>query len=77
MTQGFDGFRAIFPNSPVSSRLPNFGMFWPSVKVLKPVPRTLPIESVIPLQTPYMNHSLNSLKGGYIGDYVRDYYRGY
>ena len=59
MTQGFDGFRAIFPNSPVSSRLP-----WDVlVKVLKPVPRTLPIESVIPLQTPYMNHSLNSLKG--------------
>ena len=22
-------------------------------------------------------HSLNSLKGGYIGDYIGDYYRGY
>ena len=25
----------------------------------------------------YMNHSLNSLKGGYIGYYIGDYYRGY
>ena len=25
----------------------------------------------------HMNYSLNSLKGGYIGDYIRDYYRGY
>ena len=24
-----------------------------------------------------MRYSLNSLKGGYIGDYIRDYYRGY
>ena len=24
-----------------------------------------------------MFHSLNSLKGGYIGDYIWDYYRGY
>ena len=24
-----------------------------------------------------MNHSLNSLKGGYMGDYIWDYYRGY
>ena len=26
---------------------------------------------------PNMSHSLNSLKGGYIGDYVGDYFRGY
>ena len=25
----------------------------------------------------HMSHSLNSLKGGYIGDYIGDYYRGY
>ena len=25
----------------------------------------------------YMTYSLNSLKGGYIGDYIGDYYRGY
>ena len=25
----------------------------------------------------YMSYSLNSLKGGYIGDYIGDYYRGY
>ena len=24
-----------------------------------------------------MSHSLNSLKGGYIGDYIGNYYRGY
>ena len=24
-----------------------------------------------------MSHSLNSLKGAYIGGYIRDYYRGY
>ena len=24
-----------------------------------------------------MGHSLNSLKGGYIGDYIGDYYRAY
>ena len=24
-----------------------------------------------------MSYSLNSLKGGYIGDYIGDYYRGY
>ena len=24
-----------------------------------------------------MSHSLNSLKGGYIGDYIGDDYRGY
>ena len=24
-----------------------------------------------------MSYSLNSLKGGYIGDYLGDYYRGY
>ena len=24
-----------------------------------------------------MSHSLNSLKGGYIGDDIEDYYRGY
>ena len=24
-----------------------------------------------------MSHSLNSLKGGYIGDYIGDYYRGH
>ena len=24
-----------------------------------------------------VSYSLNSLKGGYIGDYIRDYYRGY
>ena len=26
---------------------------------------------------PYMSHSLNSLKGGYIGDYIGEYHRGY
>ena len=25
----------------------------------------------------HMGYSLNSLKGGYIGDYIGDYYRGY
>ena len=25
----------------------------------------------------HMCHSLNSLKGGYIGDYIGEYYRGY
>ena len=25
----------------------------------------------------HMSHSLNSLKGGYIGDYIGDQYRGY
>ena len=25
----------------------------------------------------YMNYSLNSLNGGYIGYYIGDYYRGY
>ena len=25
----------------------------------------------------YMSYSLNSLKGGYIGNYIGDYYRGY
>ena len=25
----------------------------------------------------HMSYSLNSLKGGYIGDYIWDYYRGY
>ena len=25
----------------------------------------------------HMSHSLNSLKGGYIGDYIGDYYRGH
>ena len=25
----------------------------------------------------HMKHSLNSLKGGYIGDYIWDYYRAY
>ena len=25
----------------------------------------------------HMSFSLNSLKGGYIGDYIGDYYRGY
>ena len=29
------------------------------------------------LDDPYMSYSLNSLKGGYIGDYIGDYYRGY
>ena len=24
-----------------------------------------------------VSHSLNSIKGGYIGDYIGDYYRGY
>ena len=24
-----------------------------------------------------MSYSLNSLKGGYMGDYIGDYYRGY
>ena len=24
-----------------------------------------------------LSYSLNSLKGGYIGDYIGDYYRGY
>ena len=28
------------------------------------------------LNNPYLSHSLNSLKGGYIGDYMRDYHRG-
>ena len=27
-------------------------------------------------QSGYMNYSLNSLKGGYMGDYIGDYYRG-
>ena len=26
---------------------------------------------------PHMSYSLNSLKGGYIGDFIGDYYRGY
>ena len=26
---------------------------------------------------PHMSHSLNSLKGGYIGDYIGDYYMGH
>ena len=38
-------------------------------------------DSPNPLSTPksklYMSYSLNSLKGGYIGDYIGDYYRGY
>ena len=25
----------------------------------------------------YISHSLNSLKGGYMGDYIGDYYRGH
>ena len=25
----------------------------------------------------YVSHSLNSSKGGYIGDYIGDYYRAY
>ena len=25
----------------------------------------------------HLSYSLNSLKGGYIGDYIGDYYRGY
>ena len=25
----------------------------------------------------HLSHSLNSLKGGYIGDYIGNYYRGY
>ena len=25
----------------------------------------------------HMSYSLNSLKGGYMGDYIGDYYRGY
>ena len=25
----------------------------------------------------YMSHSLNSLKGDYMGEYIGDYYRGY
>ena len=25
----------------------------------------------------YLSYSLNSLKGGYIGNYIRDYYRAY
>ena len=25
----------------------------------------------------HMSYSLNSLKGGYIGDYIGDYYKGY
>ena len=25
----------------------------------------------------HVSYSLNSLKGGYIGDYIGDYYRGY
>ena len=25
----------------------------------------------------HMSYSLNSLKGGYVGDYIGDYYRGY
>ena len=28
-------------------------------------------------QAPHMSYSLNSSKGGYIGDYIGDYYRGY
>ena len=34
----------------------------------------------IPLQTQseaQLSNSLNSLKGGYIGNYIGDYYRGY
>ena len=27
-----------------------------------------------PHSRPYMSYSLNSLRGGYIGDYVGDYY---
>ena len=26
---------------------------------------------------PHKSYSLNSLKGGYIGDHIGDYYRGY
>ena len=32
---------------------------------------------LIRLQIAHLSYSLNSLKGGYIGDYVGDYYRGY
>ena len=27
--------------------------------------------------TSYVSYSLNSLKGGSIGEYIRDYYKGY
>ena len=27
--------------------------------------------------SPHINHSLDSLKGGYIRDYIVDYYEGY
>ena len=29
------------------------------------------------MRASHMTYSLNSLKGGYIGDYIGDYYRGY
>ena len=32
---------------------------------------------VKPHNRAHMSYSLNSLKGGYIGDYIGDYYRGY
>ena len=38
--------------------------FWSTNKTLNPI-------------SPYMSHSLNSLKEDYIGDYIGDYYRGY
>ena len=36
-------------------------------------------ETVFPLQVlgKYVSHSLNSFKGGYVGDYIGDNYGGY
>ena len=41
------------------------------------MPRTLPGAPNSPTWIICMSHSLNSLKGGYIGDCIGDYYRGY
>ena len=36
-----------------------------------------PHEPPCPAQRVYISYSLNSSKGGYIGDYIGNYYRGY
>ena len=41
------------------------------------MPRDFYQGQFLPGRYPHIRHSLNSLKGGYIGDYIGDYHRGY
>ena len=65
-----DGFSCRTPPGAADIESQPSGVSLPSL-------RSIGLSRLAVVQSEEMSHSLNSLKGGYMGDYIGDYYKGY